>query len=421
MSVTERNEALSFLKDRHLMTRIAGDLDDSGLVGEEPNKLVGYLAMISRKLPKPLAIVVQSTSAAGKSSLLETLLSFVPPEDCMKYSSITPQSLYYMAEKGIKHKILAVAEGEGASKASYSLKLLQSEGELVISSTGGDSNGISSKEYRVEGPVMIAMTTTAIDIDEELLNRCIVLTVDEGRAQTKAIHDRQRQNQTIEGILQRKKFEATLALHRNAQRLLKPVYVVNPYAPYLSFLDEKTRLRRDHIKYLSLINSVAFLHQYQRPTKMEQVGDQVLEYIEVTLDDIVLANQLANHVLGVTLDELPPQTRRLLEIIHHYVSEGCKAKELPRSEFRFTRKQLRSHSQWGNTQLKVHLKRLVEHEYLVVHTHQRQHFYECLYNGEGSDLKPFLMGLSDIDQLKRTTSHIHRSALVGLGQQKESA
>ena len=43
-------------------------------------------------------------------------------------------------------------------------------------------------EYRVEGPVMIFLTTTAIDIDEELLNRCLVLTVDEEREQTRAIH-----------------------------------------------------------------------------------------------------------------------------------------------------------------------------------------------------------------------------------------
>ncbi len=409
MTPDERQAALEFLRDPGLVKRIAADLDHSGLVGEEPNKLVGYLSMVSRKLAKPLAILIQSTSAAGKSSLLETLLSFIPVEDRLKYSSITPQSLYYMAEKGVKHKVLAVAEGEGAAKASYSLKLLQSEGELVISSTGGDSNGLASKEYRVEGPVMIAMTTTAVDIDEELLNRCIVLTVDETRQQTRAIHDIQRQNQTLDGVLSRKRFEATLDLHRNAQRLLRPVFVVNPYAPYLTFLDEKTRLRRDHIKYLSLIQAVAFLHQYQRPIHMKQVDGQVLEYIEVTVDDIKLANQLAHHVLGVTLDELPPHTRRLLEVIHRMVTEKCKEMDIPRGEYRFTRRDLRDYSQWGDTQLKVHLKRLVEHEYLTLTVQKRKHLYECLYNGEGQDSKPFLMGLVDTARLERSAFKHKRS------------
>ena len=35
-----------------------------------------------------------------------------------------------------RHKILAIAEEEGAQSASYALKLLQSEGELNIASTG---------------------------------------------------------------------------------------------------------------------------------------------------------------------------------------------------------------------------------------------------------------------------------------------
>ncbi len=43
-------------------------------------------------------------------------------------------------------------------------------------------------QYRVEGPVMIFLTTTAIDLDEEMLNRCLVLTVNEDREQTQAIH-----------------------------------------------------------------------------------------------------------------------------------------------------------------------------------------------------------------------------------------
>jgi len=39
---------------------------------------------------------------------------------------------------------------------------------------------------------VIFLTTTAIEIDEELMNRCVVLTVDEEREQTQAIHRRQR-------------------------------------------------------------------------------------------------------------------------------------------------------------------------------------------------------------------------------------
>src|SRR5271165_6910016 len=93
---------------------------------------------------------------------------------------------------------------------------------------------------------LIFLTTTAIDLDEELLNRCLVLTVNEDRAQTQAIHRLQREQQTLEGMLARRERDAILKLHRNGQRLLKPVPVVNPYARELTFLDSLTRTRRDH-------------------------------------------------------------------------------------------------------------------------------------------------------------------------------
>ena len=93
---------------------------------------MSYLAAVSRLLDKPLAIVVQSSSAAGKSSLMEAVLDFMPEEQREEYSAMTGQALFYMGQKNLKHKILAVSEEEGASRASYALKLLQSEGVLKI-------------------------------------------------------------------------------------------------------------------------------------------------------------------------------------------------------------------------------------------------------------------------------------------------
>ena len=80
------------------------------------------------------------------------------------------------------------------------------------------------------GPAAIFLTTTAIDVDEELLNRCLVLTVDEGRAQTKAIHARQRASQTLDGLLAAQRRRRSCKLHQDAQRLLEPLAVVNPHA-----------------------------------------------------------------------------------------------------------------------------------------------------------------------------------------------
>ena len=200
---------------------------------------------------------------------------------------MTGQSLYYLGETELKHKVLAIAEEEGASQATYALKLLQSEGELTIASTSKDpeSGDLTTKQYKVEGPVMIFLTTTAIEVDKELMNRCLVLTVNEDREQTQAIHQLQRKKRTLEGLIQKSEREALLKQHQNAQRLLKSLAVVNPYAEHLTFLNDQTRTRRDHEKYLTLIDSIALLHQYQREIKTIHYTGKPLQYVEVTLND----------------------------------------------------------------------------------------------------------------------------------------
>ena len=251
---------------------------------------------------------------------------------------------------------------------------------------------------------MIFLTTTSIQIDEELMNRCLVLSVDEGREQTQAIHRRQREKRTLAGLLARAEREELLTLHRNAQRLIRPLAVLNPYAEQLTFPSEATRTRRDHEKYLTLIDTIALLHQYQREIKITTRRGKQLDYVEVTLADIALANRLAHEVLGRSLDELPPQTRRVLHLIETWVNEQTRVKAILRADFRFSRREVRLASGIGDTQLRIHLERLVELEYLLVHRGSRGHsfVYELLYDGQGKDGTPFVPGLIDSDTLNAT-------------------
>ncbi|PHM35530.1 DNA primase [Xenorhabdus szentirmaii] len=201
VSADDEADALALLKSPDLAARIVSDMAACGVVGESTNLLTGYLAAVSRKLDKPLAVLIQSSSAAGKSSLMDAVLNLMPDEERIQYSAMTGQSLYYLGETSLQHKILAIAEEEGVRQAAYALKLLQSDGELKIASTGKNeqSGELVTREYKVQGPVMLMLTTTAIDVDEELLNRCLVLTVNESREQTQAIHAMQRHRQTLEG------------------------------------------------------------------------------------------------------------------------------------------------------------------------------------------------------------------------------
>jgi DNA primase len=191
-----------------------------------------------------------------------------------------------------------------------------------------------------------------------------------------------------------------LKVHQDAQRLLEPLAVVNPFAPRLSFSDARTRTRRDHVKYLTLIRTIALLHQHQRPKQTAGVDGQPVTFIEATREDILLANRLAHRVLGRSLDELPPGTRRLLDLLEPLIAEAALGQGVSRERVCFTRRELREHLGWGDTQLKVHLARLVSLE--LVHARRGAHgqfVYELAVDSDQAVDGSLLPGLIDPDHV----------------------
>jgi hypothetical protein len=367
MTEDERVDAMELLTASDLADQVVEDLGALGVVGEETNLLVGYLATISRKAERPFGVVVQSSSAAGKSTLADAVCQLVPEEDLASYSAVTGQALYYVGAADLAHKVLAVAEEQGASRASYALKLLVTEGHLSIASTGKDTTTgkLRTRSYQVAGPVALVLTTTATDIDPELQNRLVVLGVDEDRAQTRAIQAAQRQAVTLDGLVARLQRERIVARHRNAQRLIEPLPVVIPDAGGIVFPDHATRHRRDHQKLLSLICASALLHQHQRCQDTIEVGDRTVRYVEASPDDVALGVRLAEQVLTRGGDNLAPQTRRLLATAQAHVADVAETGGVAPESVGFTRRELRETLGWSEHQVRIGLTRLVALEYLI--------------------------------------------------------
>jgi hypothetical protein len=400
----ERTLALDFLKSDNLVERILEDFDACGIVGDRNAKLTGYLAATSRLLDRPLGLIIQSSSAAGKSSLMQAILSFMPDEQQLACSAMTGQSLYYAGNLDLRHKILSIVEEEGVRDASYALKLLQSEGKLSIASTTRESgSGRTALEvHQVEGPVALLLTTTTSDMDPELMNRCLVISVDESSSQTEAIHRVQRQAEMLTGFQRRIEGTHRKALHQNAQRLLRPLAVANPYADQLTFVGSQARHRRDHVKYLGLIRSVALLHQYQRDVKQTVLAGKTIDYIEVSRQDIALASQIADWALGRSIDELPSPSRRLLFGLYDWLNQQAHEKGIALDQLRFTRRAAREALGWNATQLAYHLEQLCQFEYTVAFGRGSGKLYQygLLYDGRGREGEPALPGLVDVATLK---------------------
>ncbi|CAB1060206.1 DNA primase, phage associated, partial [Olavius sp. associated proteobacterium Delta 1] len=122
LTKAEKQEAFKLLKSKDIFSEILSDLETMGVTGEQTNKLVGYLAAVSRKLDEPLSVLIQSRSAAGKSTLQDAILSLVPEEDYVKYTRITDQALFYKDEDSLVHRILAIEEEMGMGGAAYSIR-----------------------------------------------------------------------------------------------------------------------------------------------------------------------------------------------------------------------------------------------------------------------------------------------------------
>jgi hypothetical protein len=249
-------------------------------------------------------------------------------------------------------------------------------------------------ENRVEGPTAVMLTTTRPDTDPETKSRFFVTAVDESREQTRAILEAQRKAFTLAGVQGNHAVDTIRKRHQNFQRLLQPLDVVNPYADQLAYGDDRLQGRRDHPKYLNLIKTVTFLHQLQREIKTTPGPDgQSIRYIETTSGDIDIANRLTRDLFGHCLDELSHPSRNLLGELEKFVNEQEAAS--------FTRREIRQHTGWSNYRVHTHLKELIDLEYLACELDRPGggHRYRLLYNGEGKDGEPFVLGLREVSDL----------------------
>ena len=354
---------------------ILDDYEKLGLVGEETNKLMAYLAATSRLMEKPLNILVLSSSGAGKSALQDKTLKLMPPESVIRVSAITDKALYY--QKSLKNKLLALEEAAGV-KDSYAIRTLISEGYLAQETVSGNQG----QSLHVEGGCSIFQTTTNPEINPETKSRFFILGVDESREQTRRILELQRQAQTLEGLKTNNEVTGIIGKHHSFQRLLEPFPVVNPYAPELIYEDDRLQARRNQPKFLQLINTIAFLRQMQKPVKRYEG----IEYIEVDRTDIDMAVKLASELLGISLDDLSIPARNLLQLLTEMKQPI------------FTRAEVMNHTGWCKSRLHAHLTELIEMELVVPQSAKKNslHTYKLLYNGEGQDGHKFCIGLAPV-------------------------
>lgn len=349
----EKEEALRFLQSGTLHTDTSALLAKSGIVGEETNALIMWYVYTSRKLNRPLHIISFGSSGTGKSHLQEKVAELIPEEDKIEITSLTQNAFYYFGSDELGHKLILIEDLDGALSALYPIRELQSKQRisktLTIKDTKGNTRTIHLK---VQGPVSVAGCTTQEQVYEDNANRSFLIYLDESSGQDAKVMHYQRL--LAAGKVSMQQEYETKSLLKNVQRLLKPVTIINPYAEQLAIPNEVFKPRRTNAHYLGFIEAVTFYHQYQREEKVNSDTGEI--YIEVTIEDIEIANHLIKEILLRKSDELNKATRTYFEFLKAYLKAEHKTA--------FTTKEVRQALRTNSSNQKRYMLSLVSNGYI---------------------------------------------------------
>jgi len=363
MTREEEIKAGDFLLSKDLVKITMKAIEKTGLVGEERNGLLLFFLYLSRFFDEPLHAIIFGKSGSGKTYLQTRVSECLPQESLRTITSLTENTLYYSEKDFWKHKVLLIEDLEGVYQAFLPLRELMSRQTITKLTTDKDIKGNNVQRVLVvEGPVCVSGATTNTQIYEDNANRSFLLHVDETPDHAQAVMHYQRRQQA--GLVNEKEQNTWRQLLRNAQRLLRPVKVINPYAIELDIPQCVFKKLRTNMHYLRLIEIITFYHQKQREWKKDSGGTL---YIETTLQDIEWANYLIKDSLLRKSDELSGQVRQFFEGL----------KSLAGSERRsIYAKQVREHFRMHPMKTNRYLRELEQRGYLQLAGGNRKSGYE---------------------------------------------
>lgn len=317
----ETEEAETLLKSKELLTETNNLIEQSGIIGEEVNRLIMYIIFTNRKQEQPLHVISLGSSGTGKTHLQEKVGELIPEEDRLSLTSLSENSFYYFGKQELKHKVILIEDLDGAENALYPLRELQTKKRIVKTIASKNSKGETQTKYLiVEGLVCVAGCTTKEQIYEDNANRSFLLYLDESQEQDEKIMQYQRR--AASGKVDKCKELEIQNFLQNVQRVLRPIKIINPFAESLVLPQSVFKPRRTNNHYLQFIEAITFYYQYQRESQFDK--DTGEEYIEVTIEDIENANTLLKDILLRKSDELTGSCRNYLENLKAYLKSKRK-------------------------------------------------------------------------------------------------
>lgn len=365
-------EAVEFLEQDDLIDNLGNAIESSGVIGNHNAALAAFLVGVSFHLKKPLHAIVQGTSGAGKSHIIEGVANLIPQESTVRITRATSKSFYNYRDKDLQGKLLIIEDLNGLDEeGEFALREMQSAGFLSSSTVtkGRFNNDPRSKVKTVRVHFSTLATTTSNNIVYDNESRSIMLGVDESQSQSEKVVEYQ--NQRHAGKVDGKKEEEIRTDIRNVVRKLKPMSIVNPFAGQIKLPFEGLILRRLNQQLNNFIEVVVLLHQYQRDIddegRLVAILKDVTTAIDIMFDSIILK-----------VDDLDSSVRQFFEELKLYVE--AEKKKAGDNVVTFKERDIREQLKRSKAHTSRYLKVLHELEYLERSGHPNKGFeYELVY------------------------------------------
>ena len=376
LTPAQREKAIKFLQSPDLLKRTNDLIGQTGMVGEETNRLLMYLIFTSRLREHPLHVISLGSSGTGKTYLQEKIAQLIPEADKLEITTLSENALYYFDRQELKNKLVLIEDLDGAKddKILYAIRELMTKKKISKTIPIKDSKGnLKTITLQVEGPISLAGTTTREKLYEDNANRSILIYLDNSQAHKEQIIDYQRSLSA--GKINTTQEEAIKLFFKDIQSMLEPITVKNPYATQLVIPDTVFKPLRTNAHYLNFIEVITFYKQYQRETKVDPATGAA--YIETTLADIQEANTLLKEVLLAKSDELTKTCRDFLE--------NLKLQVIKENIPTFFRAQVREWFRINPHNLRYYLSQLVQYGYLQIvggNKHKQGYEYEITSRDE---------------------------------------
>jgi hypothetical protein len=321
-SEDETKAARQYLKDKKLISKLKEDFNQLGILGEDENALILFLAMASHRSENPFSVLCLAKSGIGKSYLLQKLSSCLAQNALSYHTQLSENALYYFDSHQIDGKVLFIEDLDWTHQMLMPLSTLQTQGRLIKTRATKNKDGlIHSTTFEVEAKLcLIACAYSEVNY-ESLSLPFLLLHLNHSTAQDAAIMDYQRA--MIAGQIDKTAMSDTAHRLKCLIASLEPIRVINPYAPLIELPENIPSPRKTLLLLLDFINVVTFFHQAQRTQKSDPKTGEV--YIETTPQDIELAFSLLKNSLLRKVDELSTPARGFYNWLQKYLQEAQSA------------------------------------------------------------------------------------------------